>query len=448
MRWSCAASMAAARSRRRAAQHEAVVELVDVGAHRPEPEHELPEPVGLLHPQLPGSGDPRLSGGLARHHRQERQLVQQRGNLGGEDLGPPESSLPAADPERGHRIAGARRLGLELHPRPHPLRAPTGSRSASGFTSTPRTTTLAPGTRSPAPTQNAAEDGSPGTSSASGSASGRRRRVDHHLAGLHPDRRTPGGEHPLGVVARRLGLADPRLAVGGQPGEDQRALHLCAGDGEPVRHAGQGRRRLDPERRTLVLRSALPLHPRAHRPERREHPAHRPAPERGITVEGAGTPAPRRRARAAAASSSRCSRSRADRPARVNPAGPTPRTVTGAGASRLHHATPPARGGTPPSSARRRRARGCGPASASSPSAPKSNARWEMDLSPGASTSASRRAARRTRTRTSGHGRRHGPADRRRHRAHAGHEVLELGEGERLRAVGERARRIRMDLDR
>ena len=57
---------------------------------------------------------------------------------------------------------------------------------------------------------------------------------------LHPQLRTEAFQHALGVVARRDRLDHRRDAGGVEPGKQDGALHLSAGDGQPVsyRHCG------------------------------------------------------------------------------------------------------------------------------------------------------------------------------------------------------------------
>ena len=281
-----------------------------------------------------------------------------------------------------------------------PIRSSTARKPVRvGFTSTPRTTTLAPGTSRPAPTQNAADEGSPGTSSDPGRTSGARSRRRHHLPALDPDRRAPGGEHPLGVVAGRLGLAHPRLPVRREAGQHQRALHLGAGDRAdgapfpgawpPARPGGAPARRPGPpcpSIRAPIARSG-------------------PSTRRIGRLRSEASPSSVHPTRAPATSPSRSRmlvpllpQSSTAAGAR-KPPGPTPRTVAVPGASSSPIETPSARrhAAVERTSAPGARLRTCiGPV----PRAPKRSARWEIDLSPGASTSASRRPARRTRTRT------------------------------------------------
>ena len=87
-------------------------------------------------------------------------------------------------------------------------------------------------------------------------------------------------EHQLGVVARRLRLDDRRLALGVEPGEEDRRLDLRARDRQLVGDRAQ-RPALDPERQVPVVG----LDAGAHAAERLGDPLHRPAAERGVAGE-------------------------------------------------------------------------------------------------------------------------------------------------------------------
>ena len=147
--------------------------------------------------------------------------------------------------------AARRRAG---RPPARPARSPVGStsidapmrRSTStnamrvGLSATPSITSSEPGVIVAATHQNAADDGSPGTSSVE-----RRRRARARpgpSCRRRVDRRAERGEHALGVVAARRRLGDLGDAVGLQAGEHQRGLHLRAGDRELVRGAPRARR--------------------------------------------------------------------------------------------------------------------------------------------------------------------------------------------------------------
>ena len=123
----------------------------------------------------------------------------------------------------------------------------------------------------------------------------RRREVTRHLdvaqlqpfrgaygdAVLAPCDRGPGRlEHELGVVARRHGLDDGRLAVGVEAREEDRRFHLSARDRELVGDPVQ-RPPLDTHRQVPLLR----LDTGAHARERLGDPPHRPCAERPVAGE-------------------------------------------------------------------------------------------------------------------------------------------------------------------
>ena len=84
------------------------------------------------------------------------------------------------------------------------------------------------------------------------------------------------------MIARLRRLGDRGLAIRLQAGEQQRRLHLRAGDVEDVRRAVQ-RSSVDDERRAAVAARAADR--RSHARERIGDTPHRPASERGIAVE-------------------------------------------------------------------------------------------------------------------------------------------------------------------
>ena len=161
-----------------------------------------------------------------------------------------------------------------------------------GLRLTSSSTIAEPGTIVAATTKNAADDGSPGTASSNASGAPARTRSVRSSTAL--DRRAERAEHPLGVVAARRRLDDLGLAVGLQPGEHERGLHLAARDRELVAHAVQ-RAAADRQRRELAV--GAPSSVRAHRPQRLDDPPHRPARERRRRRSGPTGTAGRRRGR-------------------------------------------------------------------------------------------------------------------------------------------------------
>ncbi len=97
------------------------------------------------------------------------------------------------------------------------------------LTPTSRISSREPGTSTPAATRNAAELGSPGTPHAARARSSSAL-TTVTLAPVAVDRDARPQQHPLGVVAAALGLADGRGAVGGQRREQHARLDLGARD--------------------------------------------------------------------------------------------------------------------------------------------------------------------------------------------------------------------------
>ncbi len=97
-----------------------------------------------------------------------------------------------------------------------------------GESRTPSSSTRESGSTRAATTRNAAVEASPGTSTSVPC-----RRAPPRTVALKPvalDRDAEGGQHALGVVAARARLADARLALGLQAGEQHGRLDLRAGD--------------------------------------------------------------------------------------------------------------------------------------------------------------------------------------------------------------------------
>ena len=109
------------------------------------------------------------------------------------------------------------------------------------------------------------------------------RPCDRHARRPDGDGRARRGEHPLGVVPRGRGLDDRRLAVGVEPGEQHRGLHLGARDRQGVVDRVE-RPAFDRERKVTVGR----LDPCPHPAERLGDPRHRPARERPVAREREG----------------------------------------------------------------------------------------------------------------------------------------------------------------
>ena len=139
-------------------------------------------------------------------------------------------------------------------------------------------------TSTPAAIRNAAEDGSPGTSTSPSSSSSALPTVVRNPPCRHRPRarhgRAGGSQHPLGVVAARDGL-DHGRRVGDEPGEQHARLDLRARDRKLVLDAGQ-RRAVDRERREAALAR---LDPRPHQRQRLGDPVDRAPANRVVAVE-------------------------------------------------------------------------------------------------------------------------------------------------------------------
>ena len=135
-----------------------------------------------------------------------------------------------------------------------------------------------------------------GCSAAATSHGGRRREVtrDSHVERSRPGRSAQRRdepvaadvdagrrEHPLGVVARRPGRGDDRLAVGRQPGQRGRTEELRARDGEVMAHGGEPLATDDGHRRAAVGRRDV----RAGSAQERGDAFHRPRPQRVVAVQ-------------------------------------------------------------------------------------------------------------------------------------------------------------------
>ena len=144
----------------------------------------------------------------------------------------------------------------------------------AGLRLTSSSTIDEPGTIVAATTKNAADDGSPGTTSSNGVGAPARdpeRAVVDHLDAAR--RSAPS----IRSVWSRLGAGSTIsvVPVGLQPGEHERGLHLAA-----RRPRARGGRPCSAPPRTVSgarAPSARPSSVRAHRPQRVDDPAHRPA---------------------------------------------------------------------------------------------------------------------------------------------------------------------------
>jgi hypothetical protein len=111
-----------------------------------------------------------------------------------------------------------------------------------------------------------------------------------------------GAEHALGVIAGDGGLAEARRAVGAEAGEENRALHLRAGDGAHVLEGAEiapfGERPHDERRDDVVLAGRVPaaVDHRAAEAQRTGDAHHRAPRQRLVADEGRPEPGPREHA--------------------------------------------------------------------------------------------------------------------------------------------------------
>ena len=225
-----------------------------------------------------------------------------------------------------------------------------------------------------ATTKNAADDGSPGTSSSNGSGAPASTRTVPS-AGRH--RRTERREHALGVIAARDRFDDLGHAPRLEAGEHERTLHLRARDARRVPAAGERAAAHDDRRQRAV---GARVDRRAHRAQRLDDARHRApaaASRRRRAPRGTGAP---RAGRSARASTCPSWRSRSRRPARAEPSTPFDARVSRSGEPLIR---------TPSCSRLRRVAATSAPVARPaivlrpSASAANSSARCEIDLSPG-----------------------------------------------------------------
>ena len=182
-----------------------------------------------------------------------------------------------------------------LDRRAHAHAARRRTRSAPGCSATSSTTRSDPGVMVAATTQNAADDGSPGTSKSNGP---RRAGGDPHRALVDPgDRRAERGEHPLGVVTagravRRSRWCRRPAARRGRARSSPARSPPSAGGCAPTR----------PPPRTMSggsVPSARPSTLRTHGPQRLDDPAHRSSHQRVVAGQHAEERVARRAGRSA-----------------------------------------------------------------------------------------------------------------------------------------------------
>ena len=237
--------------------------------------------------ELGGAADAGGALGEAAEQADQRQFVDRRRDLGGDDRGSREVAVAAA--QRADRLAplAARldHLDVGAHPVEDPEQAdprrvdPDALDADVAAGHDQRRGEVEGGRREVAGNRHRRQRD-------------RRRRLDPDRRGdrvegqarplaLDLDVGTGCGEHPLGVVTGRGGLADRRQARGEQPRQEDARLHLRGGDRQlvvdrPERSAG------DRDRRAAA---AGRPHRRIHGQERLGDTSHRPGPDRLVAVE-------------------------------------------------------------------------------------------------------------------------------------------------------------------
>ena len=229
--------------------------------------------VGFLHAQLFGPAQLGHALGAGRGNEERRELVDgQRhpGRVNGDAL-----ETPAAHVQVGHRLA------------PHQLRVGFGDVGAHGTQHVQHADTRGVHAHMTQDEIRAGADGRCHQEEGCRRDVGRHvhpRRTQHLPAAhrrrgpLAPHLHAEGRQHPFGMVARGRRFRDARLAVGIQPGQQQRRLHLGAGHRQLQVHGREPVHRLHLQRRLAVLAVDARAHPR----ERIDHPPHGAARQAGI----------------------------------------------------------------------------------------------------------------------------------------------------------------------
>ncbi len=353
---------------RLAVHHQPVRAGLRPGADGAEGGHHGGDAVAFLDLELGGVGEGGGAVGVGRRHRQHRDLVDQRRHLGAADLGGVEGAVAGVDGGGGGGRVGGRHLDRGAH-------AAQDIEEAG-----------AAGTDVHVLDRQVAAGGDAGGHDPEGGLRGVAGHVQiqrledrgshgHHTR-LHPDVGAAGRQHLLGVPPRRQLLANRRLPLGGQAGEQDRAFDLGARHGQAVVDAPQ-RATADHEGREAP--ALAPVDPGPHLPQRLRHPIHGPAGDRPVAGEDAQ--AVQGRGPSGEQADGRPRVAHIDRAVRFAEPGGPPSTTT----------SPVGRPSTPAPKLRtaaRVRWTSCPcdrPRSLDRPSArpASSRARWEIDLSPG-----------------------------------------------------------------
>ena len=140
------------------------------------------------------------------------------------------SAAADGDVARPARVRRHRRPQVHLDVGAHLAQHLDDARRARVEADVPERDRARPGGCAPATSQEAAEEMSPGTRCLA-----RQTRPGPSIVVIRPSRSTGAPSQasmPLGVVARGPGHGDRRRAIGGEPGEHERAEHLGARDGQ------------------------------------------------------------------------------------------------------------------------------------------------------------------------------------------------------------------------
>ena len=213
-----------------------------------------------------------------------------------------------------HGLAAAVRLRSDLN-RPRPSRAARrGRRAVRGSRGRPRSRGANRARGWPRPRRRPPTTGRPGCRARTAPAHRRGRASVQRVDDLH--RRAEEPEQPLGVITTGRGFDDLGDAVGLEPGEHERRLHLTARDGELVTYAVE-RAAADQQRRAVA--TVAPGDVGTHGPQRVEDARHRPGRKRRVADEhGPEGPTRAQRQRGTASWCPSC-RSRRRRPVPARP---------------------------------------------------------------------------------------------------------------------------------
>ncbi len=147
-----------------------------------------------------------------------------------------------------------------------------------GLRLTSSSTIADPGTIVAATTKNAADDGSPGTTSSN--ASGAPACTCTVVVVDVRQRRVQRRQHPLGVVPARRGLDD--LGLARRPAAPRARARSSPGRSRPPELVAHAVQRPAANRQRCQLTIGATVQRCAHRPQRLDHPPHRPAGERRV----------------------------------------------------------------------------------------------------------------------------------------------------------------------